>query len=135
MLHCRPLKALPADGFYAIPNPETPAGQAAFESGPTAFVHFRAAGRPVFDPLMLVKGIVHYFLIALLIGVALRGVPADARSRLALFLGLIAVGYIHIAGGIWWGYNWTTVLFFAVADFAIIAGGGLVMARFLRREA
>lgn len=126
------LRTLPADGFYAIPNPMTPVGAAAFPAGPTGFVHVNVGGRPLFDPLMLVKGFAHYLVVALLLTLGFRRIAHGSRSVAAVLVAAVAVVYIHLAGPIWWGYNWTTALFFAVADFCAILAGGLVVARFMR---
>ena len=126
------LRGLPHDGFYVIPDPTSAAGIAAFAQGPTAFVHVRLAGRPVFDPATLAKGLVHYLVVAALLGLVLGRVPRGGRTRVALGIAAVAVVFVHLGGPIWWNYNWQTAAFFAVADFVCIAGGGLMMAYWLR---
>jgi hypothetical protein len=128
------LRGLPHDGFYAIPNPLTAADAAGMMQGPVAFVHVRLAGRPVFEPLTLAKGTAHYLLVAALLGAVLGGVQRRARTGVAFGMAAVAVLFIHFGGPIWWNYNWQTAAFFAVADFASLAVGGLVMAWWLRRQ-
>lgn len=128
------LRGLPHDGFYAVPNPLTAADAAGMLPGPVAFVHVRLAGRPVFDPLTLAKGFAHYLLVAALLGGVLGGVQRGARVGVAFGMAAVAVLFIHLGGPIWWSYNWQTAGFFAVADFASLTVGGLVMAWSLRRR-
>lgn len=125
------LRKLPADGFYAIPNPTTKAGEAGFARGPVAFVHVRLGGRPVFEPLTLVKGLIHYLVVATLLALVLGGVAQTARTRVVLGVAAIAVVFVHLGGPIWWGFTLNFALFVALADFVSLAIGGLIVARFV----
>ena len=128
------LAALPATGMYAIPDPGTADGMAAAAVGPSALVHVTLGGvRPV-DPAMLALGFAHYVVIALMFSLVLAPVASRSRFVVLIWTSLLAVTMIHLAGPIWWHKDWTSALFFAVADAATLIGGGIVVARFLPRK-
>lgn len=127
------LKALPGNGTYVVPAPDTPALVAAYQAGPIAQITYHAAGGPVADPLVFVGGFFQFTLVAALIGWLIAGlgnrIDIIGRIRVVLGLAAIAVVFLDLSDAIWMRGDWQHAIYTAVADFIILGTGGLIMAR------
>lgn len=127
------LKALPGTGTYVVPTPETPALVAAHIAGPTAQISYNATGSPVADPVIFVGGFFQFTVVAALIGWLIAGlgnrIDIIGRIRVVLALAAIAVVFLDLSDAIWMRADWQHAIYTAVADFIILATGGLIMAR------
>ena len=117
---------LPATGTYMVPGDEE-----AFMRGPSAVVHYVAAGELPTMPMAMGMGFVHFLLTALLIGYGLRAIGGDfsRQARAVVWFGLAASAFMHLGDPIWYGLSWRAALFEFVADAVMFIAGGLVLAR------
>jgi hypothetical protein len=127
------LADLPQSGAYAVPDAATAGGALAYERGPIAVVHVVKSGFPVFDPLVLVRGLLHYFTAVLFIGLALLA-PAeklDMRARRSMIAGLIVGTNVFslLADPVWYRLDWTYALYVFVANTLILMAGAMIVAR------
>jgi hypothetical protein len=122
---------LTASGSYMVPMEE-----AAWMKGPSALIHFTAAGEVPAMPVAMALGFVHMVISALIIGTALKAVGGDfaRQSRVLLWFGLAAAFYMHLGDPIWYGYGWRLPLFVFAADGLMFVAGGLVLARWFTGE-
>ncbi len=130
-------KVFPATGAYLVPGMylgET-AREPLVKRGPSAEVHFIKEGMPLMDPMLLLKGYLHEFVVCLLLSLMLvRLAPAfkcwTCRLKFCAMLGLLlALG--HYATVIWWRHSlgWETML--ALYDFVSLVVVGLVLGKML----
>jgi len=129
---------LPRTGTYSVPGMDTPAQTNMFSQGPIATVHYNTAGFAADDPMMLVVGLVFNFLVALLIGAALIGIDRrvpdfGSRARVAVIIAVAASAFTHLGEPIFWHHDWGHFIYLFIADAAMLAAAGLVMAWFLPR--
>lgn len=125
---------LPSTGTYAIPWPESAAGQAAYQAGPIATIHYNSGGFAVADPQVMLWGYVHMLVSILLVGLALWAVrdrltTRDSRTRLVLLFALAASIFMHLGKPIWYHHDWPFELYLGIADFVALAVGGWILAR------
>ncbi|GAB5517777.1 MAG: hypothetical protein RhofKO_00280 [Rhodothermales bacterium] len=132
-------EVLPETGTYLLPGPtdDLEAYAANHEAGPLALIHFRAEGTPMMAPSLFLKGFLHMFATALLIGLLMRSVNLPTYRRrfaFAAFAGLAASFWINLSGPIWfyepWAFNVFTFLYDVIAW--VIAGS--VLAKFVVPE-
>ena len=134
------LKALPESGTYYIPTGATSAMMKAYAAGPVAQVSYNASGFSMVDTVSFIAGYVQFAVVAAMLGWLAGGLGERAsfgtRARVICGAAAVAVVYIHLADPIWYHSAWRNPVYKAVADFVIMAAGGLIMARwFLRRPA
>lgn len=134
--------SLPRTGTYAIPNPDSSAAQTVmYGQGPIATVHYNTGGFPAMDAGALLGGLVLNFVTALLIGAALLGLDRyvhdfAARGRIVVLFAVAASAYIHLGEPVYFHHDWPHFLYLFIADAAILAAAGLIIARwFLPRDA
>jgi hypothetical protein len=124
---------LPQSGAYAVPDAATAGGVLAYERGPIGVVHVVKAGFPVFDPLVLVKGLLHYFVSVLFIGLALLATAEklDMRARRAMVAGVVVGTNVFsvLANPVWYRLDWTYALYVFVANTLILMAGAMIVAR------
>jgi hypothetical protein len=125
---------LPRTGTYAIPNADASAAQTVmYGQGPIATVHYNTNGFSS-DAGALVGGLVLNFVTALLIGAALLGLDRyvhdfPARGRIVVLFAVAASAYIHLGEPIFLHHDWLHFIYLFIADAAVLAAGGLIIAR------
>lgn len=108
-----------------------------YAAGPVAMIHFRAQGVGFMDPMVMLTGLVHFLISALLVGwLSMRGGgPADsfiARWSFVFGAGLL-IGFAgRLSQPIWYQMPWDFFLYYAAFDVTGWALAGLAMARILR---
>jgi hypothetical protein len=125
---------LPATGTYMIPSPSTAEGAVMYGKGPIATVHFNTGGFSAEDPMTMIYGLGHMFVVALLMGIALakldRRIPDFAsRARIVVFFAIAANMLAYLGEPIWYRHDWTYALYQFVAQTVMLAVGGLIIAR------
>lgn len=134
---------LPATGSYVIPqdmeSPDQAAWEARHEKGPLAVVHFSAEGMPPMMPGTLLRGFLHSFTVALLLGLLLRLMGASVttyRGRLLLvaLIGLIAAIYGQVGAHVWWLHSTAFTATVAVYDVLAFVIFGAILAAFVKPE-
>ena len=133
------LKALPGTGSYIIPDGEDAAAAAASLAGPTAIIHYNAAGTRMYDPRVFAGGFFHMLVSAFLLGCVLWSVrhalPGfGARANLVFGIAAAMTVYINLAAPIWWHTGWRNALYLALVNFISIAVAGLILAAFIPRR-
>ncbi len=128
----------PATGLYLVPSPHSDpeTAEELFNAGPIAMVHFVKEGHPMMDPGMFLKGYLHYFVVALLLGMILRksGVSGQGYCcavKLSILIGLTGGTLTTLSEPIWWRHLWSwglINLLYATLTFMV---AGLVLAKFL----
>lgn len=132
---------LPKTGTYIVPWPSSAEGTILYGRGPVATIHYNTGGFPVADPGAMIGAFIHMLVSVAILGLALMlvaGRIADfgSRARLVLYFTLSASIFINLADPIWAHHDWTYAVYRFLADFIILAAGGLVIARwFLPRPA
>ncbi len=129
---------LPRTGTYSVPGTDTAAQTNMFSQGPIATVHYNTDGFAADDPTMLIVGLVFNFIIALLIGAALIGIDRrvpdlGSRARVAVIVAVAAAAFTHLGEPIFMHHDWGHFIYLFLADAAMLAAAGLVMAWFLPR--
>ena len=128
---------LPHTGTYFVPFAEGSAAQTVmYGQGPIATIHYNTRGFAAVDTATLVTGLGFNFLIALFIGLALRGIDDRvtdfaSRARLAVLLGVAGVAYTHLSEPIYYHHDWPHFIYIFVADGLMLAAAGLILAWFL----
>ena len=130
---------LPKTGTYSVPAMDTPAQTNMFSRGPIATVHYNTSGFAATDPTTLVVGLVFNFVIALLIGAALIGIDRrvpdfGSRARVAVIIGIAAAAFTHLSEPIYWHHDWPHFIYLFVADGAMLAAAGVIIAWFLPKS-
>lgn len=124
---------LPASGAYAIPDAATAGGALAYERGPIGVLHVVKAGYPVFDPLVLARGLLHYFVSVLFIGLALLATAEklDLRARRSVIAGMVvgSTAFTALADPVWYRLDWTYSLYLFFANSLILMAGALIVSR------
>ena len=127
---------LPKTGTYSVPGMDTPAQTNMFSRGPIATVHYKTSGFAATDPTTLVGGLVFNFVVALLIGAALIGIDRrvpdfGSRARVAVIIGIAASAFTHLSEPLYFHHDWPHFIYLFVADGAMLAAAGIVIAWFL----
>ena len=130
--------SLPRTGTYSVPGTDTPAQTNMFSQGPIATVHYNTNGFAGNDPMMFVFGLVFNFIVALLIGAALIGIDRrvpdfSSRARVAVIVAVAAAAFTHLGEPIFMHHDWGHFIYLFIADAAMLAAAGFVMAWFLPR--
>jgi hypothetical protein len=124
---------LPQSGAYAIPDPSAAGGAEAFARGPIGVLRMVKSGFPVFDPLVLLMGLGHYFVSVLFFGLMLLATAEklDMRTRRSVIAGTVVGGAVmNVLGDpIWYRLDWTYSLYVFVANSIILGAGALIVAR------
>lgn len=129
---------IPETGLYLVPSPhiDPEVAEELFEAGPSAMIHFMKEGHPMMDPGKFLKGYLHYFVVALLLGMILRNSGVAAKGycsavKLSIMVGLTGGVLTTLSEPIWWRHLWSwgfINLIYATLTFMI---AGLVLAKFL----
>ncbi len=127
---------LPKTGTYSIPSVDTQAQTNMFSQGPIATVHYNTGGFAAMDTAALVGGLVFNFVVALLIGAALIGIDGrvpdfGSRARVAVLIAVAGAAFCHLGEPIYWHHDWPHHVYVFVADAAMLAAAGLILAWFL----
>jgi hypothetical protein len=125
---------LPHTGRYVVPNPESPGGTILYGRGPVATVDYNSAGFSTQDGSVLLGGFIHEVVVALLIGftlyaVAGRVIDFPSRARLVVGFSAAAVVLLALSDPIWMHSDWRFAIYAVIADLAMLAVPGLVIAR------
>ena len=122
-------------GTYFIPGPYLPEEELGklHQAGPLAMVTIRQEGAPPMDPMVLIWGFVHQWIICLLLGLLLlKAAPALAgywsRVGFLALAGFTAALFIDYGTTIWWLADRSFALTNLVHDTAAWAVAGLVLA-------
>lgn len=133
------LQHFPERGTYVVPSRVHDEATAAelYDDGPVAFIQMTAPdGRPMMDPTIMGYGLLHTFVVALLLALLLRRVaPAlptyGARVGFLAFVGAFAAFSIHIGDAVWWVTPLDWKLVQSVYDVVVVLIHALVLARFI----
>lgn len=133
-------EVFPATGTYLIPGPEIsdPALlNELYRRGPSAEVHFVREGHEPMEPAVFVMGLVHYFIVALLLAALVNRFAGPTPSysgvvKLTALVGLVGAVLICLTDPVWWHHPWGWPM--AKAIYAVLATtvAGLVLGRFFR---
>ncbi|QDP00601.1 hypothetical protein [Thalassotalea sp. PS06] len=132
-------QTLPNSGTYVLPSVMVPdadmdAVMAMYEQGPIVIAQV-SPGRPAFDPMIFVNGLLHYFAIAMILGLAMfKLLPNQLDSfsskfALTVFAATVMVIFSHGSELIWWGIPKGWTLWTAFYEFSAILIGGAIMAK------
>ena len=130
-------KIFPVTGSYIVPGPhlDPKQAEALMKRGPFAEVHIVREGMRMMDPLVLLKGYLHDFVLCLLMTLMLvKLAPAfpgwASRMRFCAMLGLI-LALADYASVIWWHHSiaWETML--ALYEFLALSIAGIVLGKML----
>ena len=131
----------PETGLYLVPGPHLDPQEAEelFNQGPSAMVHFVKEGGPMMDPMVFLKGYLHYFVIAFLLGIILRKSVASFQGyscavKFSTFIGFTGAALTTLGQPIWWHHLWSWAfinLLYATLSFTV---AGLVLAKFLPKK-
>ena len=127
-------------GTYIIPWPMTADGTILYGRGPVATVHYNSMGFSTADMNAMLGGFIHMLVTAVLIAAALSGIAVRVtgfadRARLVVLFSLAASLFMHLGEPIWYHHDWTHFIYLFVADFAMFAVGGLVIAKWFLPQA
>lgn len=125
---------LPHTGRYIIPDPGTPGGTVLYGRGPVATVDYNTAGFSTSSSSSVIGGLVQEIVVVLLFGLALLpilGRVPDFTSRARVVVGVSAAAavMIQLSDPIFNHGAWRFAIYALMADIAMLAAGGLVLAR------
>lgn len=125
---------LPSTGTYSVPGVDTPETTIMYGQGPIATVHYNTSGFAPADPASLVGGLVFYFVVALLVGLALVGISDrvldfGSRARLVVVFAVAASALMNLGEPIFYHHDWGHFIYLFIADAIMLAAGGLIIAR------
>lgn len=125
---------LPATGTYVVPSPMSAPGAVLYGKGPVATVHYNSQGFSTSSMGVVVAGFVHELIVALILGFALLGVAGrvtdfGSRLRLVLLFSVAASGLALLSDPIWMHQDWRYAIYAFVANVAMLAAAGTVIAR------
>ncbi|MDT9599227.1 hypothetical protein [Sphingosinicella rhizophila] len=131
---------LPRTGTYAVPGMDTAEQTNMYSRGPIATVHYNTDGFAATDPAMLAGGLVFYFVVALIIGLALIGIDRrvpdfPSRAKLVIAFAVAASALLHLSEPIFYRHDWGHFIYLFIADAILLAAGGLVIARWFLAKA
>lgn len=103
----------PTTGTYVIPGREIKDEKLLnelFQRGPSAEVYFVKEGHAPMEPAVLIKGYLHYLVVAVLLAFVLQIAGASFRSyaavvRFCALVGVIGATFICLSGPIWWYHS------------------------------
>ena len=130
-------KIFPETGTYLIPGAyvDPKVMTALYERGPSAMIYFIKEGHPAMNPAVLIKGYLHYFVVALLLMMLLEKsakafTSYSCRVKSCTMVGVIAAVFLALGDTIWWyhplGWHLMSALYYVLAF--VLAG--LVLAKF-----
>jgi general stress protein CsbA len=124
---------LPETGTFSVPDDSTAEQTVMYGQGPIATIHYNSRGFAIGDPLVLLGGFIHMFVVALLMAAGLLTLSKYVASRgervRLLLLGAIGAAlFIHLREPIWFHHDWT-------ADVVSLTVGGLIILKLLPRAA
>jgi len=132
----------PATGMYILPGPhlDPELANELYKAGPSATVHFIKEGSDMMDPMVFLKGYLHYFVVALLLGVLLRRSAASFKGytcvvKLSTFIGLTGSLLLSLSEPIWWHHSWSWALINLLYGTLIFTAAGLVFGKFIKSAA
>ena len=81
-------------------------------------------------------GLLHFFVTALLIGLALKAVGGDSgrRMKVAVWFGIAATVFSHLGDPIWYGFDWRAALVEFAFDLIMFVVGALILARWFTTD-
>lgn len=130
-------KIFPATGTYLLPGTQLgPARQGELmQRGPIAEVHFVKSGRPMMDPIQLLKGYLHEFALCLVLVFMLDASAQTFRGfgcrvRFCGTIGLLVALYDY-GSAVWWNHSIGWVTMQAFYDFVAFFIAGLVLGKIL----
>jgi len=131
-------------GTYLFPSMMQPdvdqeAIMALYEQGPIVIAQV-TSGRAAFDPIVFVKGFIHYFVVALLMAWLLTRVFAQSSTFREKFdfvskTAFLLVLFTHGSELIWWGIPVGWTLWTAFYEFIAIVLAGVVLAKMIKTDA
>lgn len=131
----------PQTGLYLVPSPhiDPKAAEALYNQGPNAMVHFIKEGGPMMDPIVFLKGYLHYFLIALLLGMILGKSSSAFASygcavKFSTLVGFTGSALTTLGQSIWWHHLWSWTLINLVYATLTFTVASLVLAKFLPKK-
>lgn len=121
-------------GHYIVPDVTTQGGTILYGRGPVATVDYNTSGYPTTDNAALIGGLVQEFVVVLMFGLALLPILSrvpDFASRARVVVGISAAAAVMIAlsDPIFNHADWRFAIYNVIADIAMLAAGGLVLAR------
>jgi hypothetical protein len=130
----------PATGTYLIPGPEIKDEKLLnelYERGPSAQIEFVKEGHSAMEPAVFVKGYLHYFVVALLLALALNQARASFKGyasvvKYSALLALIGAVFICLSDSIWWHHPLGWHAMESVYSFLGVLVAGLVLAIFFK---
>ena len=131
-------EAFGESGAYFVPGnmDDEEAFTRRHEAGPLAMVFYHKDGAPVMQPMILIKGFIHYFVTCLLIGWLMTMVlPSLAgygdKVKFTAAAGFVASFFTNLSDAIWMSAPITYQTFVGIYDITIWIIAGLVLGRFI----
>jgi hypothetical protein len=121
-------------GTYMIPSPDSAEGSVMYGKGPIATVHYNAKGFSTEDASGMIGGFVQEFIVCMILAFALskldRRVPDFAsRAQIVVGFAVAASGLINLGQPVWMHEDWSYAVYAFLADAAMLAIPGLIIAR------
>ena len=133
---------LTESGSYVVPGNEGTQEEmtALHEAGPLAVIHYKAEGGPVMPPSAFVRGLLHSFTCALLLGffmkLGLRSLPTyRCRLGFSVLLGATCALFWDAGAHIWWMHSGAWSASAALYDVLAFTVLGSVMAALVKPAA
>lgn len=131
---------LPGTGTYIVPSPMSAQGAVLYGKGPVAMVHYNSEGFSTSSMAVVVEGLIHEIIVALILGFALLGVAARvtdfaSRARLVVLFSVGAAALTVLSDPIWMHQDWRYSIYVFVGDVAMLCAAGLVIARWFLPKA
>lgn len=134
----------PKSGTYLLPSlmvegVDQEAVTALFEKGPNVIAQV-TPGRAAFDPIIFAKGLIHYFIAAMLLAFLMLQMADKLTSfgdgvKFSAKVALIMVFFSHGSELIWWGAPKGWLLWTAFYEFVAIVIAGAVLSKMLKLSA
>ena len=104
--------------------------------GPVAIIYYDADGTD-YSWTLYVKGLVHFFVTALLLGLLMRSVPASLGgfangAKFGGMIGLIAALFIQGGNIVWWGMGTSWLLYSFIYDIVVFTVAGGLLGQFMK---
>jgi hypothetical protein len=127
---------MPGTGTYAVPSDSTAQQTILYGRGPIATVHYNTNGFAVGGTSTMVGGLVHLFVVALLMAAGLgalsRYVPNFGEQVRLLVLGVVgAAVFTRLGEPIWFHHDWGHAIYRFVADCISLILAGLIILKLL----